>query len=243
MINYKDVDSQWLFNRSKLNKSNLFLFFLQLVFRLIKLPFNLLLITFSRSYFFKKQIVFSKTSKYSCLTYSGEKDREISAIRLFFYDFNIYDLCISRKFNFPDLKRILRILSISLQNNIYSIVKISEIVDYFQYGTDKEDFYLAIDGVTPINRAIASIFTSTGRDTIRFVLSSKGRHKDLKYTYNLAPEPIVDGKPNCDFNFINKKHVSQANSLDKNISTVIGIIGAPGPYRIFGIEYGLIPIL
>ena len=152
------VDFNWLFSRLKGDRKNLFKVFLQIIFRLIKFPFSLVLISLSKNNFSKKQITFSKSSEYSCLTCTGQKEREINAVKSFFYDFNVYDCYINREVSLPNLKRIVNILNISIRNNLYSLIKISEIVDYLQNETDEEDFYLAIDGVTPLNRAIASKF-------------------------------------------------------------------------------------
>ena len=140
----------------------------------------------------------------------------------------------------PDFKRIVSIISQSVNNNFYSLVLMAEIYD-FERNQDlisNFDFFASSDGVTPLARKMCHIFNSYKKQTLRIMPQIKNARIDGYFDYNFVTESykgrvsdgwiVVKGSP---------WNAASYNGQQKNI---VGIIGEPSGISIFGLEHWIL---
>lgn len=234
-----NLDLEWVFERAYRRSSNILAYSGVLVARIIRMIAELPRVVFFQNKYSTNRIM-GEDSKIACLVCTRNKARELDLVKLTLDGFRVYELNVTRKLKITDLTRIVRILLISFRSDLFSLVRVSEVYDYFildktELGLDGFYLYMAIDGVTPLNRAITSSFNMLEKPTACLVATSMGRHPGNGFTYNFsANDSVYDTSKG---GFIRVASFQSEDGIEESSGKSIGLIGAPSPYRIFGVEY------
>ena len=245
MNNLKDKDLQWIFKRSIIDGPPIKVFIRRLA-RLIKSVLGIHNVIFMANVFDIKLLNKSQNIE-SCVTLTKQKPREVNIIESALSDVNVSDILISKKLQLSSIGRLLNIFYLFKKSYFTNIVDVAEIYDFSQNAnfikkSISHDFFVSHDGSTPISRLLCLIFNENNKDTVRVLGHGSGPKVERLFKYNFLLKSfsgvvddgwrVVCGIP---WKLGNKNY-----EIDSNI---VGVIGNPGPYYIFGLEYWMLPIM
>jgi hypothetical protein len=243
--NLSHTDFQWIFQRSKISGS-IFTRFAKYWIRLIKLVLSLYKIIFTVNLFSIKLLSKGQNLE-TCIVLTKQKSREINVIKNSLSDISVFDIVIDKKFSLTSIARLIDVLYLFKKYNFTSIVDISEIYDLdkdsdFVKKIIRKDIFVSHDGSNPISRFLCLVFNFHNKSTVRILGSVSNPKKEELFKYNFLLETF-SGCVDDSWESICGTPWSIDSKKSKTNSKVIGVIGNPSPYFIFGLEYWLLPMI
>lgn len=234
-------EKDWIYSRCSIKDKNKITFTLRVFIRFFLLLVSLPKILATKNYFIPKK-TFGENSFPKCYVCTKNNIRVLNIFENTLMGFCVFNNTLNLKIAWPDFRRASFILNESYNNNFFSISLIAELFDFMAI-SEKElnqfDVYATSDGASPLNKVMCLYFKRLEKETIRIVNHSKGPEIDKKYDYNLVTESYF-GELSLDWKKIKGTPWQKNTKNHINHSDNIGIIGAPGPLYLFGIEYWLL---
>ena len=208
--------------------------FFMLIIRFIRLIIELQFL-FKKSLFSNIRISKKNNSILTGLCFTKSKFREEFYMENMAGDLIIDDLKFRSYEFYFDLARVKYILKTSLKLNLYSIKEISLVYDIYRKNTNENlfnnyDFYIAIDGVTPVNRMLALIANNSIIKTVKIltnIRSNSNKFTDSIFDIVLLPESsIAKTNPKYIDGWV-KMRPNLGKSNNNKVITKIGFIASP----------------
>jgi len=238
-------EKDWIYSRCSIDTRLTIIRILRLFLRFLIVVACLPYILFSKNRFLEKRITGDSTLP-ACFVCTKNKERVFNVLVSTLSGFSVFNSQLSANLSLPDMKRLKSIITDSYRSDFYSIIYIAELYDFMAIPRDRLDqysIYATSDGASPLNKVMCLAFSSLKKKTIRIVNHSHGPVVDENYSYNFLAESYL-GEATSGWSRIKGMPWEIQNSISVNdAKSDIGIIGAPGPLQIFGVEYWMLGLL
>ena len=180
---------------------------------------------------YNKRISRSNLSRITGLCFTKSKPREEEYLKNIAGDLRIDDITFRSYKACFCFKRFVYILKTTLKLKLYSIKEIAAVYDIYEKNINKNlfknyDFYIAIDGVTPINRLLVLIANKLMIKSVKINSNINiAKERDSNFDTVLMMESFV-----TDQNLNNIDGIVRIKSnlnSEKNKSDMVGFIAAP----------------
>ena len=218
---------------------------LRLVIRFLMVVASLPHILFSKNIFLEKKII-GDSSLPSCFVCTKNNERVFNVLVNTLSGFSVFNSQLTSSISLPDIKRLKSIIFDSYRSDFYSVNYIAELYDFMaipRVRLDHYSVYATSDGASPLNKVMCLVFDSLKKKTIRIVNHAHGPLVDENYSYNFLTESYLGEVKRGWLRIKGLPWKTQLSISGNNAKSDIGIIGAPGPLQIFGVEYWMVGLL
>tara|TARA_Y100000589_G_scaffold165145_1_gene157038 strand:+ start:977 stop:1996 length:1020 start_codon:yes stop_codon:yes gene_type:complete len=204
--------------------------FFNLILRIVRIIIELRFL-FIKNRFYNERITKKNLSKITGLCFTKSKPREVEYLKNIAGKLIIDDIKFRSDKTCFCFKRCKYIFKTTLKLKLYSIKEIALIYDFFEKIDNNNlfknyNFYIAIDGITPINRLIALIAKRSNIKRVKIISRiSSSNTKDSNFDTTLILESFVTNE--------NLKNIDGCVRMKSNLksknekSDMVGFIAAP----------------